>query len=63
LGVDEELAHTSLRLGIGRFTTEDEVERAANLIIKAVNNLRSMSPLWEMVQEGIDLKNIQWTQH
>jgi cysteine desulfurase len=63
LGVDDELAHTSLRLGIGRFTTEEEVDQAAELIIQAVEKLRSLSPLWEMVQEGIDLKNIQWTQH
>jgi cysteine desulfurase len=63
LGVDEELAHTSLRIGIGRFTTEEEIEFAANLIIKAVDKLRSLSPLWEMVQEGIDLKSIKWTQH
>jgi cysteine desulfurase len=63
LGVDDELAHTSLRLGIGRFTTEEEVDQAADLIINAVEKLRSLSPLWEMVQEGIDIKNIQWTQH
>jgi cysteine desulfurase len=63
LGVDDELAHTSLRLGIGRFTTEEEVDTAADMIIGAVNKLRSMSPLWEMIQEGIDIKSIQWTQH
>lgn len=63
LGVDEELAHTSLRIGIGRFTTEDEIEYAADLIIKSVRKLRELSPLWEMVQEGIDLKNIQWAKH
>lgn len=63
LGVDEELAHTSLRIGIGRFTTEEEIEYAADLIIKSVNKLREMSPLWEMVQEGIDLKSIQWAKH
>ena len=63
LGVDEELAHTSLRIGIGRFTTEEEIDYAAETIIKAVEKLRSLSPLWEMVQEGIDLKSIKWTQH
>jgi cysteine desulfurase len=63
LGVDEELAHTSLRIGIGRFTTEKEVDYAADIIINAVEKLRSMSPLWEMVQEGIDLKSIKWAQH
>ncbi len=63
LGVDEELAHTSLRIGIGRFTTEEEIDYAAETIIKAVEKLRSYSPLWEMVQEGIDLKSIKWAQH
>jgi cysteine desulfurase len=63
LGVEEDLAHTSLRIGIGRFTTEKEVDFAADLITKSVERLRSMSPLWEMVQEGIDLKSIKWTQH
>ncbi len=63
LGVDEELAHTSLRLGIGRFTTEEEVEFAADTIISAVEKLRHLSPLWEMVQEGIDLKSIKWAHH
>jgi len=63
LGVDEELAHTSLRIGIGRFTTEKEVDFTVDLISKAVSKLRSLSPLWEMVQEGIDIKNIKWTQH
>jgi cysteine desulfurase len=63
LGVDEELAHTSLRIGIGRFTTEEEIDYAAETIIRAVEKLRSLSPLWEMVQEGIDLKSIKWAQH
>lgn len=63
LGVDEELAHTSLRIGFGRFTTEAEVDFAAAHIIKSVKRLRQMSPLWEMAQEGIDLKSIQWAAH
>jgi cysteine desulfurase len=62
LGVDDELAHSSLRFGIGRFTTEDEVDFVLELLEKHVTRLRNMSPLWEMVQEGIDLKTIQWTQ-
>lgn len=62
LGVDEELAHTSIRFGIGRFTTEEEVDLAVELCTKHVDRLRSMSPLWDMVQQGIDLKTIQWTQ-
>ena len=62
LGVDDELAHSSLRFGIGRFTTEDEVDYVLELLGKHVARLREMSPLWEMVQEGIDLKEIQWSQ-
>ncbi len=63
LGVEEELAHTSIRFGFGRFTTEEEVDYAINLIKKSVTKLREMSPLWEMAQEGIDLKSIQWSDH
>jgi len=63
LGVDEELAHTSIRFGVGRFTTEAEVQRAIDLTVFQVTRLREMSPLWEMVQEGIDLKTINWSQH
>ena len=62
LGVDDELAHGSLRFGIGRFTSEDEVEFLLDLLEGHVGRLREMSPLWEMVQEGIDLKTIQWSQ-
>jgi cysteine desulfurase len=62
LGVDDELAHSSLRFGLGRFTTEEEVDFVLELLEKHVSRLREMSPLWEMVQEGIDLKTIQWTQ-
>eukprot|EP00897_Mesotaenium_endlicherianum_P005206 jgi/Mesen1/4713/ME000241S03754 len=63
LGVEEDMAHTSIRFGIGRFTTEDEVDRAVKLTVDKVKQLRELSPLWEMVQEGIDLKSIQWSQH
>lgn len=62
LGVDDELAHSSLRFGIGRFTDEDEIDFVVELLEKHVSRLREMSPLWEMVQEGIDLKDIQWSQ-
>ena len=55
LGVEEELAHTSLRLGIGRFTTKEEVDYATDRIIKEVQRLREMSPLFEMAQQGIDI--------
>jgi len=50
-------------LGIGRFTTESEIDFAIELIRSSVERLRELSPLWEMVQEGIDIKSIQWTQH
>ncbi|XP_010943368.1 cysteine desulfurase, mitochondrial [Elaeis guineensis] len=63
LGVDEDMAHTSIRFGIGRFTTEAEIDRAIELTVKQVEKLREMSPLYEMVKEGIDLKSIQWAQH
>jgi len=62
LGVDDELAHSSLRFGIGRFSSEDEVDFVLELLEKHVQRLREMSPLWEMVQEGIDLKEIKWSQ-
>nr|XP_016945348.1 cysteine desulfurase, mitochondrial [Drosophila suzukii] len=63
IGTDEDLAHSSIRFGIGRFTTMEEVDYTADKCIKHVERLREMSPLWEMVQEGIDLKTIQWSQH
>lgn len=63
IGTDEDLAHSSIRFGIGRFTTEEEVDYTAEKCIHHVKRLREMSPLWEMVQDGIDLKSIKWTQH
>jgi cysteine desulfurase len=63
LGVGEELAHTSIRFGIGRFNTAEEVDYVAKLVIEKVKKLRELSPLWEMFQEGIDLKSIEWAAH
>ncbi|MDA1131601.1 MAG: IscS subfamily cysteine desulfurase [Proteobacteria bacterium] len=63
LGVDEEMAHTSIRFGIGRPTTEAEVDYTVETVVKHVQKLRQMSPLWEMVQEGVDLKSIRWSDH
>ena len=84
IGAEDDLAHSSIRFGIGRFTTEQEVDFTAQKCIQQVSKLREMrlvilhlglfhctdctfillfSPLWEMVQEGIDLKSIKWTQH
>lgn len=63
LGLSDDMAHTSIRFGIGRFTTEEEIDYAINLILNKVEKLREMSPLWEMVQEGVDLTTVQWTEH
>ncbi len=63
LGVDVELAHTSIRFGLGRFNTEAEVDWAVKHIVEKASFLREMSPLYEMVKEGIDLKSIAWTAH
>ena len=63
LGVEEDMAHTSLRIGLGRFTTEQEVDTAVEDLVRHVNKLRAMSPLWEMAQEGIDIKSIEWAAH
>ncbi|KAL9974503.1 hypothetical protein ACROYT_G011544 [Oculina patagonica] len=63
IGADEDLAHSSIRFGIGRFTTEEEIDYTVERTIKHVKRLREMSPLWEMVQEGVDLKTIKWSQH
>jgi cysteine desulfurase len=60
LGVGEDLAHTSIRFGIGRFNTEEEVDYVAKRVIDVVRRLRELSPLYEMAKEGIDLKSVQW---
>jgi cysteine desulfurase len=62
-GVDEDLAHSSIRFGIGRFNTEEEVDYVVRLVVDKVRKLRDMSPLYEMAKEGIDLKSIEWTAH
>lgn len=63
LGVEVELAHTSIRFGIGRFNTVEEIDYAADLVAAKVGWLRDMSPLYELVKEGVDLKSISWTAH
>ena len=63
LGVSEELAHTSLRIGIGRYTSEKDVREAVKVIVNEVKRLRSLSPLWEMAQEGVDISKIKWASH
>lgn len=63
LGLSDELAHSSLRFSLGRFTTEKEIEQAVALAKKVITRLREMSPLWEMYQDGIDLNTIEWAAH
>ena len=63
LGVEDELAHTSIRFGLGRFTTEQDIDYAIEQVVTAVRRLRELSPLWEMAQDGIDIKSIQWAEH
>ena len=63
LGVGDELAHSSLRFGVGRFNTVEEIDYTIDLVVREVRRLREMSPLFEMVQDGVDLKSIAWSGH
>ncbi len=63
LGRNDELAHSSIRFTIGRFTTEEEIDYTIDLLHKKIGKLRELSPLWEMVQEGVDLNTVQWAAH
>jgi cysteine desulfurase len=63
MGLEEDMAHSSIRFGLGRFNTEEEVDYVADLVIAKVKRLRDMSPLYEMHKAGIDLKSIQWAAH
>ncbi|WP_348652770.1 IscS subfamily cysteine desulfurase [Polyangium sp. 6x1] len=63
MGIGDDLAHSSIRFGLGRFTTDEEVDYVADLVIRKVNKLREMSPLYEMHKEGIDLASVQWAAH
>jgi cysteine desulfurase len=63
LGVGDELAHSSIRFGLGRFNTEEEVDYVADLVVAKVRRLRDLSPLWEMHKDGVDLKSVQWAAH
>ncbi len=63
IGRDDELAHSSIRFTIGRYTTAEEIEYTVNVVRDAIVKLRDLSPLWEMYQDGIDLKSIQWAAH
>ncbi|HEX2880401.1 MAG TPA: aminotransferase class V-fold PLP-dependent enzyme, partial [Polyangiaceae bacterium] len=63
MGLDEDMAHSSIRFGLGRFNTEEEVDYVAELVVAKVKRLRDMSPLYEMHKDGIDIKSIQWAAH
>lgn len=63
LGLNDEMAHSSIRFSFGRFTTEEEIDYAIEIIQKAITHLRDMSPLWEMYKDGIDLNSIEWAAH
>jgi cysteine desulfurase len=63
LGRNDEMAHSSIRFSIGRYTTEADVDFAINLMKERIGKLRDMSPLWEMHKEGIDISKVQWAAH
>jgi cysteine desulfurase len=63
LGRNDELAHSSIRFSIGRFTTENDIDQAIQLVRENIDRLRELSPLWDMFQEGIDLSKVEWVAH
>jgi cysteine desulfurase len=63
LGLSDEMAHSSIRFSIGRFTTEEEVDYAIDIIRNSIGKLREMSPLWEMFKDGVDLTKVDWVHH
>jgi len=63
LGRSDELAHSSIRFTVGRFTTEEEIDYTVGLLKQKISKLRELSPLWEMYQEGVDLDTVQWAAH
>lgn len=63
LGLGDDLAHSSIRFSLGRFTTEEDIDRTIELLVAGVNHMRDLSPIWEMYKEGIDLESIEWSAH
>lgn len=63
LGMGDDLAHSSIRFGLGRFNTKEEIDYTADRLVEVVRKLRELSPLYEMAKEGIDLTKVQWTAH
>ena len=63
LGLGDDLAHSSIRFSLGRFTTEEDVDYAIDAVSKGVNHMRDLSPIWEMYKEGIDLSTVEWAEH
>mgnify|MGYP002651396263 FL=1 len=63
LGMTDELAHSSIRFSLGRFTTEEEIDYTINLVRNSIGRLRELSPLWEMFKQGVDLNSIEWSHH
>ena len=63
LGMTDELAHSSIRFSLGRFTTEEEIDYAIKLVRNSIGRLRELSPLWEMFKQGVDLNTIEWSHH
>ena len=63
LGLKDELAHSSIRFAIGRFTTEEEVDYTVNLVRESIVQLRELSPLWDMFKDGVDMDKVEWVSH
>jgi cysteine desulfurase len=63
MGLGDDLAHSSLRFSLGRFTTSEDIDFTIDAITKGVNHMRDLSPIWEMFKDGIDLESVQWTEH